>query len=111
VIEPEFPAFAQCWNDGNFFLAHEVLEGLWIRTRDRGQQGLIQLAVALYHVERGNERGARRMIERALPRLRDPQAVAGPIDLDALALYAEQVRDALDAGTATEAVAARPRLA
>lgn len=108
-MEPEFPAFAECWNDGRFFLAHEVLEGLWIRTRDRGQQGLIQLVVALHHVQRGNLKGARTMIERALPRLADPAAADSPIDLTEAAAYAVRVRDAIDAGTAQAAVDDRPR--
>ena len=51
-----------------------------MRTRDPVQQGLIQLAVALHHIGRGNVKGAKTMIERALPRLRAGTA-AGPIDV------------------------------
>jgi uncharacterized protein len=109
VIEPDFPAFAECWNDGRFFLAHEVLEGLWVRTHDRGQQGLIQLVVALHHITKGNLKGARTMIDRALPRLTDPAAEPSPIDLKAAADYALRLRDAIDAGDAQAAVDARPR--
>ena len=108
--EPEFAAFSRCWNEGRFFEAHEVLEGLWMRTRDRGQQGLIQLAAALYHAQRGNVKGARTMIDRALPRLRDARAVSGPIDLDAMRAFAERFRDALDSTTADSLLESRPRL-
>jgi uncharacterized protein len=113
MIEPEYTAFARCWDDGEFFRAHEVLEGLWVRTRDRGQQGLIQMAAALYHVQRGNLKGARTMIERALPRLLG-QAAGGPIDRARIALYADRLRTAVVSGDADEIAAAvreRPVLA
>ena len=110
MTEPEYEAFARCWNSALFFEAHEVLEGLWIRTRDRGQQGLIQIAAALYHVQRGNAKGARTMVARALPRLRDPDVLAGPVDLTVMAAFAERLRDAINAGKAADAIDARPVL-
>jgi hypothetical protein len=109
MIEPEYEAFAACWNEGRFFEAHEVLEGLWMRTRDPGQQGLIQLAAALHHVRRGNVRGARTMIGRALARLGAARA-PGPIDIPAMMRYANVVGEALNRGDATGAVEARPRI-
>jgi predicted metal-dependent hydrolase len=108
--EPEIPAFAQCWNAGDFFMAHEVLEGLWIRRRDDGLRGLIQLAVALHHIERGNLKGARTMIERARGRLANPANARSAIDLKMMDAYARLVGEALASGDARGAVAARPRL-
>jgi hypothetical protein len=110
MIEPEYEAFAECWNREKFFEAHEALEGLWVRTRDPGQQGLIQLAAALYHVQRGNMKGARTMIERALPRLRHPSSVPGPFDLAVMGSYAERLRAAIEAANVEFAVGARPIL-
>jgi predicted metal-dependent hydrolase len=49
------------FNEGDFFEAHEVWEGLWLETSGperRFYQGLIQAAVALYHFGNGNLRGA-----------------------------------------------------
>jgi len=92
--------FASLWNDGKFFEAHEALEALWIRTRDREQQGLIQAAVALHHLRRGNVRGARKMIDRALSRL--PES--------AVARYCRIVRDGLERLSSDELIARRPRL-
>jgi hypothetical protein len=111
VTEPEYAAFAECWNREKFFEAHEVLEGLWIRTRDPGQQGLIQLAAALYHVQRSNMKGARTMIDRALPRLRHPSAAPGPFDLAAMSAYAERLRAAIDAANVEVVIGVRPTLA
>jgi hypothetical protein len=107
-MDPEYDAFIGCWNEARFFEAHEVLEGLWIRTRDEGQRGLIQLAAALYHVTRGNARGAIRMIDRALPRLRGA-AAAGPVNRAALADYAETLRAELTSGT-SPSLESRPTL-
>jgi uncharacterized protein len=100
----------QCWDAGDFFMAHEVLEGLWMRRRDDGLRGLIQLAVALHHIERGNARGARTMIERARKRLANPANAPSGIDLKMMDAYAARVGAALDGGDAHAAVTARPRL-
>ncbi|RMF92139.1 MAG: DUF309 domain-containing protein [Planctomycetota bacterium] len=56
------------FNRGDYFEAHEVWEDLW---HDRSfperrfVQGLIQLAVGLYWLRRGNLIGARRLFQRA----------------------------------------------
>jgi uncharacterized protein len=109
-VEPEIPAFAQCWNAGDFFMAHEVLEGLWMRRRDDGLRGLIQLAVALHHIERGNLRGARTMIERARKRLSNPENAPCVIDLRMMDEYAAGVAAALDGDDPRAVAAARPHL-
>lgn len=52
----------QLFNDHNWFDAHEVWEEAWHLCegdRKRFVQGLIQCAVALVHLERGNPRGVR----------------------------------------------------
>ena len=108
--EPEIAAFADCWNSGDFFMAHEVLEGLWIRNRDEGLRGLIQLAVALHHIERGNLKGARTMIERARSRLSKPDHIASGIDVKMMDRYAQDVAAAIDEGEPLDTIAARPKL-
>lgn len=60
--------------DGDFFLAHEVLEPAWMGTADPAEraflQGLIKLAAADVHGVRGNPRGVARNLEGAIDRLR-----------------------------------------
>jgi len=108
-MEPEFEAFIDCWNAGRFFEAHEVLEGLWIRTRDEVQRGLIQLAAALYHVQRGNLRGARTMLERSLSRL-GGNALRSPVPVADMVAYAQRMlRDLTDANGAA-ILNSRPRM-
>jgi predicted metal-dependent hydrolase len=62
------------FNAGDYFEAHEAWEDAWHQVtgpRRDFYQGLIQCAVALEHVRRGNPRGALTVLERARPRL-DP---------------------------------------
>ena len=49
-----------------FWLAHEELEGLWLADRQDFFKGLIQFAAAFVHIERGNWRGARRLLRTGL---------------------------------------------
>ncbi len=69
------------WNARLFFECHDTLEELWGGLRDQRRdfvQGLIQLAVAFYHLGNGNRRGAVRLFDRGLERLaRYPESYAG----------------------------------
>jgi hypothetical protein len=55
-------AFFDCFNRGAYFEAHEVLEALWLTERGRPNarffQGLIQLAGAFVHFEKGRREPA-----------------------------------------------------
>lgn len=54
------------FNRGEYFESHEVWEELWIEEAGddrRFYQGLIQAAVALYHLENGNAVGSRKLVE------------------------------------------------
>jgi len=81
-----------------------------MRRRDDGLRGLIQLAVAVYHIEHGNLKGARIMIERARARLANPANAPLAIDLAMMDRYAESVDAALRSGEPRDAIAARPKL-
>ncbi len=53
------------FNRGRFFQSHEVWEGLWKGESGSARQfykGLIQAAVALYHLTNGNAHGARKLL-------------------------------------------------
>ena len=102
--------FARCWNEARFFDAHETLEPRWIATRDRGLRGLIQLAAALHHLSRGNIKGARTTLDRAIVRLRDPENAPCPLDEPALADFGATLLERLDTSAPEALVASRPRL-
>ena len=66
--------FVERFNRGLYFEAHEAAEEIWIergRKKTDPVRGLVQLAVALAHAERGNLSGARRVLERATGLLKD----------------------------------------
>jgi uncharacterized protein len=62
----------ELFNAGRFFDCHEVWEEVWKRATGAEKlfyQGMIQIAVALLHAERGNPRGARSTWNKALAKL------------------------------------------
>lgn len=66
--EPRYLGGIVCFNEHDFFEAHEVWEGLWLNMAGperRFVQGLIQAAVALYHFGNGNLRGAVKLFQSA----------------------------------------------
>ncbi|HEX6738691.1 MAG TPA: DUF309 domain-containing protein [Vicinamibacteria bacterium] len=59
------------FNRGLFFECHDTLEEMWAGVRGPSRdffQGLIQVAVAFYHLTGGNHAGAASMLARALKR-------------------------------------------
>ncbi|HSS95875.1 MAG TPA: DUF309 domain-containing protein [Terriglobales bacterium] len=58
----------ECFNSGEFYDAHEVLEDVWREEQGARKlflQGLIQVAVALHHHSTGNAVGCRSLLKRA----------------------------------------------
>lgn len=60
----EYLRYIDLFNEGEYFDAHEVLEDLWVIEVGRTKtfyKGLIQVAVAICHWERGNRPGTERL--------------------------------------------------
>lgn len=87
--------FAGLWARGEFWEAHEALEGPWRATRSDLLQGLILLASAWVHVGRGNPRGIDAQLRKALERLDGQPDSALGVDVDFLRRYATRMRDAV----------------
>ncbi|MDE0023478.1 MAG: DUF309 domain-containing protein [Spirochaetaceae bacterium] len=110
VKEPFPQPYLECirrYNAGSHWHAHEVLEDLWRATGDPERrlffQGVIQLAAAFVHAERGNMRGVRRLLAKAAAKL---AAVPSPyLALDLTALLEGMAA----ADREAQAVAADPR--
>jgi predicted metal-dependent hydrolase len=84
------------FNRAYFFEAHETLEDLWRGTSGPLRifyQGLIQLAVALYHLSNGNRRGALNLLGKGLDKLTAFQPACQGIDVDALCCEARSWLD------------------
>jgi len=81
------------FNAHQFWHAHESWEQLWLPAANPHRQflqGLIQLAAAYHHVQRGTFRGGVRLFDAALRRLEAfPPGYAGVDRADAVAAAAE----------------------
>jgi predicted metal-dependent hydrolase len=57
----------ELFNEGNYYDAHEELEEAWNEDQGPGRdlyRGILQVGVAYYQIERGNYRGAVKMLLR-----------------------------------------------
>jgi predicted metal-dependent hydrolase len=86
------------FNAGRFFECHDTLEDLWAGVRGPSRdffQGLIQVAVGLYHFGNHNRVGAERLLGRALQRLEGYPAEYAGLDVAALRSCVVEWRRAL----------------
>ena len=82
-----------------FYDAHEYLEELWseYHLKDRlFVQGLIQLAVAYYHITNQNIKGARSLFNKCLSKLNQFPDNHRNLNMDEVILYAENALNNLD---------------
>jgi hypothetical protein len=87
---PEYVAFFDCFNSQHFFEAHEVLEKLWLPKRQEANgafyKGLIQLAGAFVHVQKGRPGPAAALLKLAgtnlvkFPRIHERLDVASVLE-------------------------------
>jgi predicted metal-dependent hydrolase len=77
----------QCYESGEFFLAHEHWEGVWLKCEEPEKtflQALIQITAAFHHLQRKNFIGAASLLRAALGRLDAFPAAFGGIAVEAL---------------------------
>ncbi len=89
------------FNTEHFFEAHEAWEHVWLSSagpEKRFLQGIIQIAAAFHHYQRGNRRGACSLLEAGLGRLHDLPADHSGIALDRLRHAASEWVRALQEG-------------
>lgn len=102
TVEEALALGSSLWAAGRYFEAHECLEHVWhAAPRDDRDlwQGVIQLAVAAVHLQRGNPDGAIALLGRARERLgRYPEVHRG-VDVAAARRYCVDASDALASGT------------
>ena len=81
------------FNRGEFFECHETLESVWNRQTGPEReftQGIIQIAVAYYHILRDNEVGALKLWKRGLERILKFQPVCLGVEVQPLAEAVER---------------------
>ena len=87
------------FNRGEFFEQHETLEDLWrSEPRDvrRLYQGILQIGVAMYHIQRRNHHGAVYMLTRGSSYLRPFAPQCQSVDVDHLLDQAARVLDVVN---------------
>jgi len=99
VLPPqEFWQGVEQFNQQEFYACHDTLEALWMEAFDpqkRFYQGVLQIAVACYHLGNLNWRGAVILLGEGIGRLRDYQPVYEGIDVTELLTQSIQLLKAL----------------
>ncbi|AKG22066.1 DUF309 domain-containing protein [Calothrix sp. 336/3] len=86
-IPVEFWQGVEQFNAGEFYACHDILEALWIEALEPEKtfyQGVLQIAVGIYHLGNSNLRGAAILLGEGSNRLRRYPAVFSGIDVDEL---------------------------
>jgi predicted metal-dependent hydrolase len=94
------------FNGRLFYECHDTLEDAWSGLRGEPRdffQGLIQAAVAFYHLGNGNRAGALSTLRRSLERLRRYPSRYEGVELAPLVASLEPWLEALEAGGETPA--------
>ncbi|WP_309120190.1 DUF309 domain-containing protein [Paenibacillus sp.] len=86
AYDPLYVAFVAYFNrERDYFECHEVMEQLWLEeARDPLYQGLLQVAVGLYHHRNGNIDGGVKLLSAAIRKLEGNEAIVLGIRLDRL---------------------------
>lgn len=93
----------RCYQEREFFDAHEHWEGVWLRCDEPDRsflQALIQVTAAFHHLQRGRPAGTGSLLRRALRRLEGFPAEYEGVRVEALRGSIRAWLDGLDSGDA-----------
>jgi uncharacterized protein len=104
----DLPAAIELFNSGEFYACHDALEALWVDApvdEKKFYQGLLQIAVACYHLGNKNWRGATVLLGEGRFRLMpyepsfcpEGQVLAAAVDVQRLRVDAQELLAALQA--------------
>jgi predicted metal-dependent hydrolase len=108
MADPRFGEAVRLFNAGEWYACHDGFEELWHETQGSSRkalQGILQIAVAHLHLERGNNRGATVLLGEGLGRLQGYGPEQLGLDLELLRRAARARLQALQLG---ESVAQLP---
>lgn len=98
MADPRLGEALRLFNACEWYACHDKLEELWHETSGPWRaplQGILQLAVAQLHLERGNRRGATILIGEGLGRLAHAPGQALGMDFDGLRSWARSFLQSL----------------
>lgn len=84
-VAPEFWQGVEEFNRQQFYQCHDTLEAIWmaaVEPQKTFYQGILQVAVALYHLGNQNQRGAVILLGEGIHRLRRYGPTYADVDLD-----------------------------
>lgn len=87
IMPEEFWQGVEQFNAGQFYACHDILEALWIDSIEPDKtfyQGILQIAVGLYHLGNHNQRGAMILLGEGSNRLRRYLPTYGGINVEEL---------------------------
>ncbi len=98
-IDRHYAGYFRCFNAQLYYEAHDVLEEVWLPIRGTPQakyyQGLIQMAGAFVHLQKGRLGPGARLFALALANFEPYPARHAGIDLDALRALCREKRQAI----------------
>ena len=95
-IESLFQNGLKYYRSGNYFEAHESWEEMWsdyYLVDRRFIQGLIQLSVSFVHLENGNIKGAKSLLNKSIEKFKEFNGAQRGINLNNLLKQINQVND------------------
>jgi predicted metal-dependent hydrolase len=87
LIPSEFWLGVEQFNQRSFYTCHDTLESLWMQASQPQKafyQGILQIAVAFYHLENANWQGSVTLLGEGTHRLRPYQPTYSGIDVETL---------------------------
>ena len=101
INDPRFELAVELFNQADWYQAHDAFEELWHETSGQARQtiqGVLQVAVAQLHLQRGNRRGATLLYGEGLGRLKALGTPNLGLDLDQLCSCVENRLQRLQQG-------------
>lgn len=93
-IPPEFWQAVEQFNQQDFYACHDTLESLWMEVSEPDKkfyQGILQIAVALYHLSNHNWKGAAILLGEGMSRLRSYQPTYFEINVAEILQISSQI--------------------
>jgi uncharacterized protein len=113
VVEPDFWKGVEQFNQQQFYACHDTLEAIWMEAMEPQRtfyQGILQIAVALYHLGNANLRGATILLGEGSNRLRRYQPIYAEVDVTALVTQSAELLSRLQQAQLVEGEAIAPNL-
>ena len=104
---PQFWQGVEQFNCQQFYACHDTLEALWMEATEPEKtfyQGILQIAVALYHLSNSNWRGAVILLGEGINKLQRYPSIYAGIDVDDLIISSGAMLQALQKAGAEEII-------